>query len=739
MYHPQVVAATVRAFEARLRPASPLRPYSIPEVDEFLDSLRSAYDERGEPARPLLDAEQTFIVNETLLCKADFAYWAERYAWINTKGMELVRMFPLWESQRLILAKMAELELATFEGERDDGILILILKARQLGASSLAEACLVHRATTQTNVFGLVASDVPSSSSYLFAMFQRMVDNLPAFLCPLIRTVSRSFPEEIEFTTDTNIWCAAGASTRGTSKAQSERGSRGQIGRGKTLSLLHLSEVSGWNDPTQITGALEPTIPEPEPRVLAIYESTAKGSNSFWQRRWNLSKEGLTRFTATFIPWWIEVSKYRRRPPVSWSPSRSTIAYAERVLERSPHWTNGRSYQLSLEQMFWYETTRAAFEAEHALETFLEEYPADDDEAFQAVSSASLPATVLQRIIDESRPLLGAIEIASAAELQEEHPEDWRPTLGPGFSTQVAGGAADPSPLPSLIVPKGWGMRVLPERERRQLTDVADLFDHLLVWEPPRRGHRYVMSVDVSDGVGQDASVIDITRVATLSLPDEQVAQFATKTVDPIDLAFYCDVIGRFYVGADKQPAIAAIETAGHGLTTQAELQKHLGYFNLFIWQKEDARNPEGRFSNSVGFETNRRTRPIVVTRYLKRLKSGDYRLNSPITILELRTFRRAPGAPLGDSEADPLDPSAHDDAIICGAIGVHVAQTLHYEEGETVDQVRHRLAEERSRRALHSDLTGVQLDYYNSDLSTEEMTWLQGRAGILGRPRGLP
>lgn len=301
---------------------------------------------------------------------------------------------------------------------------------------------------------------------------------------------------------------------------------------------------------------------------------------------------------------------------------------------------------------------------------------------------------------------------------------------------------------PPLSVPRGWGMRALPAPERRAIfatREMRDLMAILQVYEPPRRGKRYVLSADIGDGVGQDRSVADITRVADVEEPDEQVAQFISDDIDPIDFAAYLNVIGRYYRGADNLDAVAAIETNGHGMATQSELQKRWGYQNFWVWQKEDHVDPDRRFSNSIGFQTNRFTRPFVITRYIKRLKtfdpnSGrpDYKINSPFTIQELRTFRKPPGGSLGDAEADPNDPAAKDDCIMAGAIGVHVAQTLHYEEGEPVDEIRRRLAEERARRKQHEEALGASIDYYNTDLTMEEMRWLQGRAGILGRPRGL-
>src|ERR1041384_3926571 len=71
---------------------------------------------------------------------------------------------------------------------------------------------------------------------------------------------------------------------------------------------------------------------------------------------------------------------------------------------------------------------------------------------------------------------------------------------------------------PYRIAP-GYGMRSLKPTEWKALLaepDDAGLFDRLLVWEPPRKGFLYVVSVDVSNGVGQDRSVIDVIRSATV-------------------------------------------------------------------------------------------------------------------------------------------------------------------------------------------------------------------------------
>jgi len=38
----------------------------------------------------------------------------------------------------------------------------------------------------------------------------------------------------------------------------------------------------------------------------------------------------------------------------------------------------------------------------------------------------------------------------------------------------------------------------------------------LQIWEPPRKHHRYILGVDVADGIGQDRSVCDVFRMGTI-------------------------------------------------------------------------------------------------------------------------------------------------------------------------------------------------------------------------------
>lgn len=415
MYHPEVVAHRVRLLEERYKPA-PLRAYTPAEVDAWIERLAdAAFDKKGQAGRPLEKEERAFITNELILTKADFRYWGERYCTILIAGNRLGKLYPLWESQELLVDRWAELELKIHHGEHDGGILFNILKARQLGASTLCEGAVGHRATTQSNLQGIIASDVPGpeGSGYLFGMFERIWEHLPWYLRP--PTTDHVKDKEIAFEGGTHVWVAAGKSMKGA------EGERGQMGRGKTIALGHLTELSTWEDPSQLDDALYPTIPPHEPRVFFGQESTGKGRNNWWHKSWDKAVKGLQvtpagGFSPIFIPWYAETSKYARRAPLGWAPSLSTIAHAKRCEETGERWMR-RPVRLTREQLYWYETTRMAYEEDDNLAKFLEEFSAEPEEAFQFSGKGVFSVMVQQRIREQARPLIGLCEVAPQREL----------------------------------------------------------------------------------------------------------------------------------------------------------------------------------------------------------------------------------------------------------------------------------------------------------------------------------
>jgi hypothetical protein len=413
MYSPAVTARARAHLEESLaeRLPSGLTETPVAEIPAWTARLADVFDKSGTQTRALTEEESDFILTEQLRSKIDYAYWAERYCWINLEASTIGPLYPLWESQRLILAEVGRLEEERLDAEYPDGVLVDILKARQLGCSTLVSSMLAHRLTNHPHVFGLLASDVPDNSAFLYDIFERIVDHLAWWMKPGV--VERVKNDEMVFVTDSRLFVGASKSTRGADKTSrsSVEGRKGQLGRGRTISLFHLSEIATWTNPQQIDSSFLPTVPY-SPSVFGAKESTAQGwgPKNWWYQDWQLAKSSRSRTRAIFIPWYAERSKYWLPAPLDWSPSDDTLAHARRAEESGPRWMH-RPVQLTRNQLYWYETRRAEADAKDSLGEFLQEYPADDEEAFQLSGKSIFSVKTIERVRTQARPLVGMVAI----------------------------------------------------------------------------------------------------------------------------------------------------------------------------------------------------------------------------------------------------------------------------------------------------------------------------------------
>lgn len=247
----------------------------------------------------------------------------------------------------------------------------------------------------------------------------------------------------------------------------------------------------------------------------------------------------------------------------------------------------------------------------------------------------------------------------------------------------------------------------------------------LQIWELPRPGSKYYIGVDVSDGIGADRSVISVVRAATDLRPFEEVAQYISADILPIDLAYVVDTAGRFYSDGDGQEAKVAVETNNHGLATHSELDRHLGYSNFYIWQWEDSRPGAKKYTNKAGWYTSKRTRPLLITRLFQALTSfdevtglPDLVINSTHTFDEMRDFQTQDT--LVNAEAAP---GATDDCLFALGIAYFTAQQDYFESGrETIAETRRRLAWQKERDKVLKQRRGMARDYINTDATAEDM-----------------
>ena len=310
--------------------------------------------------------------------------YASKNCWIDEEGHGLRRLCPLWESQKMVLEQLARLEMARVTSGSPDGLLLNILKARQLGVSTLSEALVAHRLVTRKHIRALSGADVEEQAGYLFRMVVRLYDQLPWFLKP--GKVYFTKNRELSLDNQCFLKTAWGKSTRGALQSVSGvEGNKGSIGRGQTYSVVHISELPTWENPEDTAAAAIPTAHgAPSHRQYA---------GDWWHQHFASGK--ARRFANVFIPWSAEPSN-TPCPPRSTGPFSFHLAHAAKCRRRRSGMAARRS-PLRRPALLVRDHPPLLRDQGTALK-FLKEYPADDHECFQYLRALGLHPRAAQAI-----------------------------------------------------------------------------------------------------------------------------------------------------------------------------------------------------------------------------------------------------------------------------------------------------------------------------------------------------
>jgi len=262
---------------------------------------------------------------------------------IKTKAGELIP-FILNSIQKKIIAKIRELQA---EGKP---IRIWILKARQMGCSTLIEAIIYAYTSQRQNINSLILADDLDGSNYLFNMSKLYHEQVAKeFKHPL----QRSNEKKIEF-------------EGRHSQILVDTADNLDAGRKYTFQIAHLSELAFFRDARTLMIGLNQAIPE-LPNTIAIGETTANGVGGYFYEQWKKAKAGETDWTPLFFAW-FEDDTYQ-----SDIPDGFELTDEERAIQTK--------HGLTLRQMSWARNT-IKNKCDGSVDIFNQEYPATDEEAF---------------------------------------------------------------------------------------------------------------------------------------------------------------------------------------------------------------------------------------------------------------------------------------------------------------------------------------------------------------------
>lgn len=215
---------------------------------------------------------------------------------------------------------------------------------------------------------------------------------------------------------------------------------------------------------------------------------------------------------------------------------------------------------------------------------------------------------------------------------------------------------------------------------------VKDKDGYILIYKEPNSKRPYVLGGDTA-GEGSDyftAQVID-------NVSKEQVATFRNMFDEDIyTRQIYC--LGKYY-----NDALVGIET-NYSTYPQKELER-LGYSNFFVRMREDTYTH--KHIKSFGFQTNQKTRPIIIAELVKIVRENTRLISDKDTLLEMLTFvRNEKGRP----EAQE---GAHDDLIMGLAIAYYITAQAKDTEDVVQESKKIKWTEDMYEDYLNADAEG--------------------------------
>lgn len=227
----------------------------------------------------------------------------------------------------------------------------IILKARQMGLSTVIEAMIFWYTATHKNISATIVAHLDDASRNIYEMFRRYYDNaLPMF------------QPKTKYNTKKDLTFEVLGSTIMTGSAESK-----EIGRSRTNQILHNSEVAFWPNGQELVAGLMQTVPM-RPNTMVFHESTANGIGGYFYETWQAAKIGDSTFKPLFYAWY-DADEYQLPCPATFVPS----SRGQEIKDK---------YKLTNDQVFWYETKLREFGND--TDRMRQEYPSNDMEAFIA-------------------------------------------------------------------------------------------------------------------------------------------------------------------------------------------------------------------------------------------------------------------------------------------------------------------------------------------------------------------
>ena len=458
--------------------------------------------------------------------------------------------------------------LELIERRLKDGkpVRIRLLKARQLGFSTLFEAIIYAFTSLREGFHSLVIANDEDLSKKLFDMNKLFHERLPDKLKPILK---KSNEIALEFD---------GLKSKITIDTSRNK----DAGRGSTYQIVHKAETARFHFAKEVNLGIANAVAD-LPGTMVFDETTANGMN-FHYDDCQKSIKGEDGYDFVFIPWFFD-PEYKM-PAVDFERTQEEIDLCKMVSSQP------EAYRADLtdEQLQWRRFT-IAHKCGGDVNLFMQEYPSNPEEAFIFSGRPRFDVNTLRTLKIHSR----------------------QPKLRDG------------------------------------LLDIYSDINPLA---------KYIIGVDTSEGLATgDNSSVTILDCEKYS----EVAHYSGK-MEPDLLASYLKLWGEKF-----NNALQVIESNNHGLVTIKYLKEI--YKNLYTQKVYNKITDE--WTEKVGFQTNARTKPLLIANLDKALRSG-LGVSSVQTIDELMTYV------IEDDGSTNASEGKKDDSVISLALCIQGYQETH-------------------------------------------------------------
>lgn len=630
MFHPLRIREKIAAIEAAKKIklvefpiAECIRIYDHFKNLEYNDGKRIYYCRPGQAAEDFqfTQQERDWIQNEMYMCACSFVYWYFRYFFIKTKEGNIQRPDVLL-AQLIFLAILGELDLQMLP------ILLLILKARQLGISTIVEAIILWIAVFIKGSHTVIASAETEKSEEMANMVWLGLEMMPLWMQPLLTRDDRSLGPEFG-NIHSDILLQHGSMTKG-------------ISRGSTPIAAHLSEVAFYPDPiSTIESSLIRAMHE-NPRTFLALETTAKKKDDWFHRTWLKNRKGeetgYNRFLCVFLPWYVGSDKYptkdwlRNHPiPENWKPLKETVRqaadaklYVSTTAILKKHMPE--NWEMPIEQMWYWEFNfvEAQEGGDETMKSFLAELAADERSAFQSKKYSVFTQQILDDLESAKSNKYVDYAVSGDGIDQRFHLKDYQSHTAKRIDISW-----------TTIEGKNLQWKLIPLRE----TPRDENLDYFLrVWEQPKKGYDYTIGIDIASGSGQNRTVFFVNRVGKNGEPDVEVALLCSAWIASPETPAFANLLGIWYgqyMSPVAEAKIAPEVQKAVGDFISFQLAK-LGYVNFHYMKRFDVRQHPGTKPTRRGWASVSWSQQMMKEAFEHAIKQGWIQVNSDELLDEL-------------------------------------------------------------------------------------------------------